>query len=107
MIVDDRRAECGHVHAQLVLATGDRLQPVMPGTRAALDDVDERLAVGLAIDLAHAEERLATDEPRAVDVRECEPRQRRRQCLVGLRSEEHTPELQSLMRSSYPVSSPR
>src|SRR3546814_1317193 len=56
----------------------------MPGTRAALDDVDERLAVGLAIDLAHAEERLATDEPRAVDVRECEPRQRRRQCLVGL-----------------------
>src|SRR3546814_18797105 len=40
IIVDDRRAEHGHVHAQLVLATGDRLQPVMPGTRAALDDVD-------------------------------------------------------------------
>src|SRR3546814_8802121 len=84
MIGDDRRAEHGHVHAQLVLATGDRLQPVMPGTRAALDDVDERLAVGLAIDLAHAEERLATDEPRTVDAWELEPRQRRSQRLVGL-----------------------
>src|SRR3546814_9270547 len=56
----------------------------MPGTRAALDDVDERLAVGLAIDLAHAEERLATDEPRAVDAWELESRQRRSQRLVGL-----------------------
>src|SRR3546814_15983537 len=56
----------------------------MPGTRAALDDVDERLAVGLAIDLAHAEERLATDEPRTVDAWELEPRQRRSQRLVGL-----------------------
>src|SRR3546814_9237962 len=67
IIVDDRRAECGHVHAQLVLATGDRLLPVMPGTRAALDYVDERLAAGLAIDLAHADDRPATDEPLAVD----------------------------------------
>src|SRR5690606_12768279 len=39
-IVEDGRAEAGHMHAQLVFATGDRLQCIAPTGAATIDDLD-------------------------------------------------------------------
>src|SRR5690606_38607373 len=46
VVTADRRAQCRHVHAQLVLATGDRLQPVAPERAHAFDHPDPAVRIG-------------------------------------------------------------
>ncbi len=86
-VAEDRRAERGHVHAQLVLASGHGLERVMPVRVAACEHVHACLAVRSAVDLAHAEERLAGSDAAAPHVRKREIRQGRRERLVALRDE--------------------
>ncbi len=67
-----------------MLAPGHRVQRVAPADLAALDHLDAGFAVGLAVSLAHAEERLAADDTRAPKQGERQCRQRWRQCFVAL-----------------------
>src|SRR5690606_41462722 len=49
IVTADRRAQCRHVYAQLVLAAGDRLQPVAPECAHAFDHPDPAVRIDRAV----------------------------------------------------------
>ena len=74
-VMQQRRTERGHVHAQLVLAPGDGLQAVGPVFATAMDHIDHRFAVRFTGCFGHAEERFARHQLAAVHVGKCQMRQ--------------------------------
>src|ERR1700728_2879570 len=63
-VTRNRRTQRSHMHTQLMLPARHRMQCVAPVIITARNHINTRLAVGLPIDLPHAEERLAHDDPR-------------------------------------------
>src|SRR5690606_3269617 len=57
-VVENGRAERGHMHSQLMFFSRDRRELVAPERIAALDDINNGFGVGQSGFLAHAKKRL-------------------------------------------------